>query len=227
LPELPIHYAIAVFDSLRICQGCCYSTKSLLILYKPVKNFSAKNDQLLMNQIDAGDPAALALLYDRYKTLIFSLAMYITKNQEVAEEITLDVFTQVWEKAGTYRPEKASVRRWLTGITRYRSIDVLRRLTKRANPSSLQWADFSPDSLPADDNPAKALELAQIRHVVRESIAALPAEQKQTLALAYFQGYTHRQIAEILNEPLGTVKTRIRLALQKLCQIFYEKKILE
>lgn len=194
----------------------------------PVKNYSNKDEYFLIKQIVAGDSEALGVLYDRYKSLVFSLAIIITDSYEAAEDITLDVFTQVWQKAGTYRAEKAPVKQWLTSITRHRSIDVLRRQKNRPNLHSPIWSELSPDSLPADDNgPTEAFAQAQIRHKILEALATLPGEQRDALALAYFKGYTHRQIAEILNEPLGTIKTRIRLALQKLCQIFIDKKILE
>jgi len=193
-----------------------------------VKNYSKEDESFLIKQIVAGDPEALGVLYDRYKSLVFSLAINITDSYETAEDITLDVFTRVWEKAGTYRPEKAPVKCWITSITRYRSIDVLRRQKNRPDSRSPIWADFSPDLLPADDiTPTETLEQAEIHRKILEALATLPVEQRDALALAYFKGYTHRQIAETLDEPLGTIKTRIRLALQKLSKIFFDKKILE
>jgi RNA polymerase sigma-70 factor (ECF subfamily) len=193
-----------------------------------VKKYSNQDEHVLLGQIVAGDPDALAELYDRYKSLVFSLARNATGSREAAEEITLDVFTRVWEKAATYRPEKAPVRHWITSIARYRAIDVLRRRKKRPDSRSCIWADLLPDSLPADNaDPSEALEQAEVRHKIGEALSTLPAEQSDALALAYFKGYTHRQIAETLNEPLGTIKTRIRLAIQKLCQNFSDQNILE
>jgi RNA polymerase sigma-70 factor (ECF subfamily) len=178
--------------------------------------YSSKNDKILIRLVARHDPEAFSTLYDRYKTLVFSLAVNIVSSPEAAEDVALDVFTKVWEKADTYRPEKATVKRWISSITRYRSIDTLRRRSARPDSSNPQWSDFSPDSLPAQDNPEEAIELAMIRREVTEAVSKLPEEQKEPLALAYFKGYTHSQIAEILNEPLGTIKTRIRLALQRL-----------
>lgn len=194
---------------------------------KLVKKYSNEDDHFLIQQIVAGNSEVLGVLYDRYKSLVFSLAINITGSYETAEDITIDVFTQVWNKAGTYRSEKAPVKQWITSIARYRSIDVLRRQKNRPNSHNPRWADLAPDSMAADDpNPGEAFKQAQIRHKIREALATLPAEQRNALALAYFKGYTHRQIAETLNEPLGTIKTRIRLALQKLCQIFIDQDIL-
>ena len=156
--------------------GTIWSYWNLLIVStkksKPVKNYSKEDERFLIKQIVAGDPEALGVLYDRYKSLVFSLAINITDSYETAEDITLDVFTRVWEKAGTYRPDKAPVKQWITSITRYRSIDVLRRQKNRPDSHSPIWADFSPDSLPADDiSPTEALKQAQIHRKILEALS--------------------------------------------------------
>ena len=181
-------------------------------------NYSNKNDEALIRLAANDDPEALSELYDRYKALVFSLAINIVGSHETAEDITLEVFTRVWEKADTYQIGKATVKRWISSITRYRSIDVLRRRNVHLDMSNPQWSDFSPDTLPARENPEEIMELALVRRKVTEALSKLPEEQKKPLALAYFMGYSHRQIAESLNKPLGTIKTRIRLAIQKLQQ---------
>jgi hypothetical protein len=119
--------------------------------------YSSKNDKILIRLVARHDPEAFSTLYDRYKTLVFSLAVNIVSSPEAAEDVALDVFTKVWEKADTYRPEKATVKRWISSITRYRSIDTLRRRSARPDSSNPQWSDFSPDSLPAQDNPEEAI----------------------------------------------------------------------
>jgi RNA polymerase sigma-70 factor (ECF subfamily) len=146
-------------------------------------------------------------------------------DRATAEEITLDVFTRVWEKAATYRAEQARVNTWLTGITRNHSIDVLRRRGSRPDQYSLSWAELSPGAVPGGSNPEEVTQLSLQRARVRAAIAQLPADQRQALALAYFKGYTHRQIAEALDQPLGTVKTRINLAMQKLRQILQDEQL--
>jgi len=181
-------------------------------------NYSNKNDEALIRLAANDDPEALSELYDRYKAFVFSLAINIVGSHETAEDITLDVFTKVWKKAGTYQPGKATVKRWISSITRYGSIDVLRRRNTQLDTSNPQWSDFSPDTLPARENPEEVMELALLSRKVTEAISKLPEEQKKPLALAYFLGYSHQQIAEALNKPLGTIKTRIRLAIQKLHQ---------
>jgi RNA polymerase sigma-70 factor (ECF subfamily) len=186
-----------------------------------------EKDRTLIQQIGAGDQKAFGTLYDRYKTLVFSLAVKIAGNHETAEDITLDVFTQIWEHADKYHPKKGSVRVWVASITRYRSIDTLRRRNIRLYLHHPSWSDIQLEALPSNENPDDALQSAEIRRKVSNSINRLPEDQQEALAMAYYKGYTHRQIAEALNEPLGTIKTRIRLGLQKLRQMFKNEIFLE
>lgn len=179
-------------------------------------NHSTLDDAALIRLIAQKQPDALSELYDRYYGLVFSLALHIVREQATAEEITLDVFTKVWEKAVTYQAEQAKVSTWLTSIARYQSIDVLRRQRVRPEGNSISWAEVLPQAIPHVDNPEEATELTIRRERVRAAVAQLPAEQKEVLALAYFKGYTHRQVSEALGQPLGTVKTRIQLAMKKL-----------
>jgi len=188
-------------------------------------DYSKLNDETLVRLAGREHQDALGELYDRYSRLVFSLALNTVGDHAAAEEITLDVFTRVWERAELYRPDRAKVSTWLTSITRHRSIDVLRRRGSRPEQHSIGWAEVLPDHLPSVDGPEEATELAIQRRRVRAAIAQLPPEQKQVLALAYFKGYSHREIAEALDQPLGTVKTRIRLAMQKLREMLMEEQI--
>jgi RNA polymerase sigma-70 factor (ECF subfamily) len=192
-----------------------------------IKSNSQIDDRTLIQQISVGDRKAFSLFYDRYKTIVFSLAVTMAGSHETAEDITLDVFTQIWENADKYHPEKGSVRGWVASITRYRSIDTLRRRNVRLDLHHPSWSDIQPETLPSNENPDDTLESAEIRRKVSNSINRLPKDQQEVLAMAYYKGYTHRQIAEALNEPLGTIKTRIRLGLQKLRQMFKNEKIIE
>jgi RNA polymerase sigma-70 factor (ECF subfamily) len=195
--------------------------------YRSPKDYSQEDDRTLIQQIGIGDPKAFSLLYDRHKTIVFSLAIKISGSHETAEDITLDVFTQIWKNADKYHSEKGSVKGWIASIARYRAIDTLRRRKIRLDMDHNRWSDVQPETLPSDDNPDDALDLAVTRQKVNDAIYRLPEVQREVLAMAYFKGYTHRQIAEALNEPLGTIKTRIRLGLQKLRQIFKNEKILD
>lgn len=177
------------------------------------------DDITLIKLIASEESGALSTLYDRYKNLVFSLAANIIGDHETAEEITLDVFMQVWKKADTYVPEIATVKRWLVSITRNRSIDMLRRRKIRFDSHTPQWSPVSSDTLSTGDNMEQAIELSMMRKKISAAVRGLPEEQREVLALAYFKGFTHQQIAEILNSPLGTIKTRIRLGMQKLREL--------
>jgi RNA polymerase sigma-70 factor (ECF subfamily) len=182
-------------------------------------NYSTLDDVMLISLIVQSHSDALSELYDRYSCLVFSLALRLVGDRSTAEEITLDVFTRVWQRADMYRPEKARVNTWLTGITRYRAIDMLRRQRAHGIVSTVNWAEVDPGAVSHVNDPEEAAELALQRQRIRLAMAELPSDQREALTLAYFRGYTHREIAEALDEPLGTVKTRIRLAMQKLRQI--------
>ena len=182
-------------------------------------DYSTLADESLLRLIARAQPDALAALYDRYNRLVFSLAFNIVGDQGTAEEITLDVFNRVWEKADTYQPNQAKVTTWLSSITRYRSIDLVRRRHSRPEKDSVSWVELPPGALLNGNSPEIATELSLQRAQIRAAVAQLPVDQQQALALAYFRGYSHRQIAEELDQPLGTIKTRIRLAIQKLRQL--------
>lgn len=186
-------------------------------------NYTNLTDETLIGLINRSQTDALSELYDRYHRLVFSLALNIVGEHAVAEEVTLDVFTRVWEKAESYRSEQSQVKTWLLSITRYRSIDVLRRSNARPDHNSAAWIEVSSEHLPKASNSEEMVEQALQQERVRAAVAQLPPDQKEALALAYFRGYTHSQIAEILNQPLGTIKSRIRLAMLKLRDMLHEE----
>jgi len=165
---------------------------------------------------------AFGELYDRYKRLVFSVAYAIVGDRAIAEEVTLDVFMRVWQRAQTYRPERAKVSTWLVAITRHQAIDIVRWRKSHPEADSLGWDEISLHERPAHHDPREQVELSQERERIHKALAQLPANQREALALAYFRGYSQVQIAEALQEPLGTIKTRIRTALQKLRQMLQE-----
>ena len=182
------------------------------------------DDERLIKLIAQSREDALARLYDRYSHLIFSIALAIVGDSLTAEEITLDVFTRVWQKAVSYRAEKAKVRTWLTHIARHHAIDVLRRRDTRADQYTISWDGMSPSAMISGQDSQELVELSLRREHVRAAIARLPEDQKQALALAYFGGLTQVEIAEVLKQPLGTIKTRLRLAMQKLHDFLQEEQ---
>jgi RNA polymerase sigma-70 factor, ECF subfamily len=188
-------------------------------------NYETLDDESLLRFISRSHPDALSELYDRYGRLIYSIALHLVGNRQTAEEVTLDVFKRVWQKANLYRAERASVRVWLSSMARYRAIDVLRRESVRPERHSIYWAELNHNPVSPHNSPEADTHLALQKERVRAAVATLPEEQKQALGLAYFGGYTHSEIAERLNLPLGTVKTRIRLALNKLRYKLQEDEI--
>ena len=191
---------------------------------KTSAEYASYDDERLMRLIAQQQEAALAQLYDRYNRLVFSLALAIVNDRATAEEITLDVFMRVWQKAVTYRVEQAKVSTWLTHITRNHSIDVLRRRSVRPDQYALGWEEAGLKARSFEQSPQEAAEISQRRARVHAALARLPADQRQALLLAYFSGYSHSQIAEALKQPLGTIKTRLRLAMQKLREFLAEER---
>lgn len=182
------------------------------------------NDEDLMHGIMDGKSSALGELYDRYGRLVYSLSYQVVGDPATAEEITQEVFLQVWNKAGTYQAGQGKVVTWLTSVARHKAIDSLRR--KGARPEGHQVGFETEDELDLVDpvGVEEQVENSQRSLAIRRAIAHLPAEQQKALALAYFKGMTHQEVANLIGEPLGTVKTRIRLAMLKLRQLLESEK---
>ena len=191
---------------------------------KPHTDYARYDDVELISLIAQSQEEALNQLYDRYNRLVFSLALAIIDDRATAEEITLDVFMRVWQKAGTYRADQAKVSTWLTHIARHHAIDVLRRRAVRADQYAVDLEDALPQQKASEDDPQESAELAQQRQRVQAALNHLPQDQKQALILAYFNGYTQSEIADMLKQPLGTIKTRLRLAMQKLRDFLQDEK---
>lgn len=187
-------------------------------------DYSGLDDESLLRLIVLARTDALSEFYDRYSRLVYSLALFILDDAGSAEEVTQDVFVRIWEKAESYRPDQAKVSTWLTSITRNRAIDVLRRRKVRPEGHRVSWEEAWVTGLPTGEqaNPEQLASESIQAERVRQAIGALPRDQRQALAMAFFGGYSHREIAAALGEPLGTVKTRIRMALHKLRSLLQE-----
>ena len=181
--------------------------------------FDSGDDARLISQIASGRESAVEALYDRYNRLVFSVALAVVSDRAVAEEVTLDVFVHVWRGAKTYDPARAKVSTWLVAIARHHAIDVLRWQNSRVDSKSLLIDDLLLKHDPDLPDPEEQAELSMERKHIRGALSQLPAEQRQALFLSFFKGFSHQQIAELLAQPLGTIKTRIRLAMRKLRQI--------
>lgn len=160
------------------------------------------------------------MFYERYKGLVYSLTLRMLDDRGAAEEVTLDAFTRIWNQAADFRPDRAAVKTWLLSIARNRAIDVLRMRSGRWDQNPTQWTDGELEKLPDLSNPEQEVTELDLRYKVQAAIAELPKEQKNVLSLAYFKGLSHSQIATALNQPLGTVKGRIRTAMLHLQNTF-------
>jgi len=176
----------------------------------------AASDSDLGRALAAADLDALALLYDRYGALAYSVAMRILGDARLAEDVVQETFLKLWNSAGAFDAEKGSLRGWVLTSARNRAIDQLRgRGAHERREVELESAE-SVGAAGTSADPWREVSTAMTREAVRDALARLPLEQKQAVELAFYGGYTYREIAEISRVPLSTVKGRMRLALEKL-----------
>lgn len=171
------------------------------------------------------DEAAFSLLYDRYVTLVYSTCLRVLADPQLAQDATQEVFVRLWRKPEAFVASRGRFLSWLMSVARNRAVDELRarqRRQRRESPGADEVLAAVPDAAAAD--PLGAAHLAEERGRVRAALANLPPEQRDALELAYFGGLTQQEIALRLDEPLGTVKTRIRLAMQKLRRLLAESE---
>jgi len=168
-------------------------------------------DDVLMAALAAHDLSGLSGLYDRYGRLAYALAYRILGESEAAEDVVHDAYISAWRGAQTYRRERGNPRGWLLSIVHHRAVDVLRRKTT-FRPAPLEVAE----QRAADEDTALMAERNVEQQTVREALQTLPEAQRRTIELAYFGGYTHVELAELMGVPLGTVKGRMRIGLQKM-----------
>jgi RNA polymerase sigma-70 factor (ECF subfamily) len=168
---------------------------------------------MLVERIAGGDAEALGEIYDRYGRVVFGMLYRMLPGPEAAEEVAQDAFHSVWRSAGSYRPERGSVRTWLLAICRNAAIDWRRTRGKRAErETSIDTAGELLSDSKVDERVVDAMRAER----VREAVAELPAEQRVVLSLAFWGGYSQSEIAARTNTPLGTVKSRVRLGMTKL-----------
>ena len=185
-------------------------------------DYARLDDVALVELVARRDQAALATLYDRYCRLVYSVAFRVVGQRQLAEEIALDAFLNVWQAAATFRVERGRFVTWLVSVARHRAIDELRRLNVRPEGSSVELNPAVDGALPCAETVEDLVWLRQQRDAVRRALADLPGPQRAALELAYFGGLTQHEIAERLDEPLGTIKTRMRMGLQKLRRALQE-----
>ena len=171
-------------------------------------------DEELMQLVQRGDASAFAIVYERHSGAAFSLAYRIAGTRAAAEDITQEALLNVWRAGARYDRARGSVRTWMLGIVHHRAIDFLRRASvhdrRRGGDETAAERLESPQR--TDTEAARRVEA----QVIRRALDTLPEEQVKVIELAYFGGFTHTEIAEMLALPVGTVKGRMRLGLQKM-----------
>jgi RNA polymerase sigma-70 factor (ECF subfamily) len=173
---------------------------------------SLEDDAALLSQVQRGDEQAMASLFDRYSKVVYSVALRVLRDPASAEDVLQEIFMQIWRSPNSFIATRGSLGGWLAVVSRNRSIDALRR--KRPSEQVDDLALSSPYNL------ADEAERNFMMEKARGAIVLLPAEQRKTLEMAFFDGLTHSEIAEMTGDPLGTVKTRIRSALTTLRKAF-------
>jgi len=187
------------------------------VLYPKPKNVAPESEWVaLVRSIAAGDQAALHALYERTHRVVFTLTMRITRNRETAEELTLDVFHDVWRRASRYDPRNGTVLGWVMNQARSRAIDRVRFENRKKRIDAGDGHTVL--ALDADDG-AELLELKRDGEAVRKALVVLTPAEREVIEAAFFADMTHAEVATHLKQPLGTVKTRIRSGLQKLRQV--------
>jgi RNA polymerase sigma-70 factor, ECF subfamily len=176
------------------------------------------SDSALVEHMMAGDESALAALYDRYSGMLFAMLLRILRDRHAAEEVLQDLFLQLWRNSASFDASRGSLPAWLMVIGRNRAISRLRRRDLRETAEDLEaWpASAVPSPVDIEGETQRAL----LTEKLRTAMAALPREQREAVELAYFEGMTQTEIAERTGSPLGTVKSRVRAALQSLKELF-------
>ncbi len=173
---------------------------------------SELDDASLLALVQRGEESAMASLFDRYSKVVYSVALRVLRDPASAEDVLQEIFMQIWRNPDSFVATRGSLGGWLAVVSRNRSIDALRR--RRPTESVDEVALASPYNLSEEAERHSMIEKA------RSIIVQLPTEQRKTLEMAFFDGLTHSEIAEMTGDPLGTVKTRIRSALLSLRKAF-------
>lgn len=182
-----------------------------------VDDLSALSDAELVALVTEKNPAALEVLYKRYSRIVYSFGLRIVGDPQIAEELLQEVFFRTWRQGALFRSSRGAFVTWLLSITHNMAIDELRKRNRRPQKADSE----EPEALLAamadtSQDVEQEVWLSSLRTTISEAMQTLPPAQRVTIEMAYFQGLTQREIAERLGEPLGTIKTRMRLGIQKL-----------
>ena len=179
-------------------------------------DYESLDDHQLIQRISQVDKNALEALYIRFQTPVYSLAMFMLKQPALAEEVTQDIFLNIWLKAGSFNSERGQPKGWIMSVAHHKIVDVIR--SRRRTIVNTDPADYETlDLLPAAGASTEAqVEQTLERERIMRALATIPISQREVIMLAYFEGFSQSEMAERLAQPLGTIKTRVRLAMQKL-----------
>ena len=186
-----------------------------MTIVRPVNTVSASgpSDASLVARIAVGDERALQMIYERYSALVYGLSRRVTASTAHAEEITQEVFVYLWQNPDRFDAERGTLRAFLGAVAHRRSVDEVRRNTRRVAREDRIGGDATNlDMIEISDG----VERSQTAERVRAAVSSLPEQQREAVLLAYFGGFTFRQVAEQLGIPEGTAKSRLRLGLSKL-----------
>ena len=179
-------------------------------------DYEQYDDHQLLYQITLEEKPALEALYTRYITPVYSLAMFMLKHPALAEEVTQEIFLNIWLKAASYKGDRGEPRAWIMSVAHHKIVDVIRARRRTQNltePADYETLDMLPSGqISTEEQVERSLE----RERIVKAMEVLPPAQKEVIVLAYFEGYSQSEMATRLNQPLGTIKTRVRLAMQKL-----------
>ena len=182
-------------------------------------NLAEASDADLIGRAADGDARALEVLYDRYSGVVFSFALRLVMDRPLAEELLQEVFFRAWQQGGNFSAQRGTFVTWLLSITHNMAIDEIRKRKRRPQKADSEEPELVLAGV-ADTGPGADVEeggwLGSLRDTVATALKTLPPAQREAIEMAYYQGLTQREIAEALGEPLGTIKTRMRLGLQKL-----------
>lgn len=192
-----------------------------------LSRFSERDRHLcdLLAQISDGNHEALKEFYDQTSSFVFGLAMKILTVTEEAEEVVMDIYTNIWKKnSHKYNPDRSAPLTWLLMITRSRCIDHIRSNSKRVSSEVKKDEDFISRVETSRQNPEQVLNRDDNRKIIKDALQNLSDNQRRTIELAYFFGFTQTEIAEEMGQPLGTIKSWARLGMIRLREVMVEKK---
>ncbi len=181
--------------------------------FKDAESSNELSDEALLNAIANGAVWAMESLYQRYSRILYSLAYRLVADHQVAEDLLQDAFLAIWRRSTSYSPQTGAARSWLISILHHRAIDYLRRVRRRSTLQEAPSEEIELDETSTFPDVWEDVWRSVKSSQVRAALMKIPAEQRLVIELAYFQGWTHTEIAEGVQIPLGTVKARLRLGL--------------